>query len=358
MRWRRITFWASLSMLALVVLALTWLWTADLGVFRPQIERLVTEKTGREFSINGEFIVDINRHPTVIAEDVRFANPDWAEDPYMVTVGRAEVRIDLWSLLSGPFIIEFVDVDDVSVQLLNPAEQDGNWVLAIEPPPPVEETKAGVDLLIEDLYVDNVAVLVESAERTRPLQLLVKSLRQTSRDDGMLEFRLDATLDDRIVQARGETGTWEALLAGKDVRFDVEAVLDTFNFTGSGRIDNLVEPRQPEFSFTAKGPDIDDLTELLGLGAEGSGDINLSGALTKKSEDRLSLELNGNVGATQIKSLGTVADLQSLKDMDFDVVASGPDLGRILRLVGIHQVREAPGVQTGARRLRRCLRHQ
>ena len=342
MRWRRITFWASLSVLALIVLALTWLWTADLGVFKPQVERIVSEQTGRNFSIDGEFIVDFNRHPTVIAEDVRFANPDWAEAPHMVTVGRAEVRIDLWSLLFGPFIIELVDVDDVSVQLLNPAEHEGNWVLSSEPPPPVEETEAGIDLLIEELYVDNVAVLIDSAERTRPLQLQLISLRQSSREDEMLEFSLDATLDGRTVQASGETGTWDALLAGKDIRFDIEFVLDTFEFTSSGQIDNLAEPRQPELSFTAKGPDIDHLTELLGLGAEGSGDINLSGALTKTAADQLLLELNGNVGATQVKSVGTVSDLQSLRDIDFEVTASGPDLGRILRFAGIHQVREAP----------------
>jgi uncharacterized protein involved in outer membrane biogenesis len=345
MRWRRITFWVSLSMLALVVLALTWLWTADLGVFRPQIERLVTEKTGREFSINGDFIVDFNRHPTVIAKDMRFRNPEWAEDPHMVAVGRAEVRIDLWSLVSGPFIIEFVDIDDVDVQLLNPQDKEPNWVFTGKEPAAIEEEdtdSAGIDLLIEELYVDNVAVLLESAERERPLQLQLDKLRQSSRADGMLEFSLDAILDGRVVKAEGETGTWEALLAGRDVRFDLEAVLDTFEFTGSGLIDSLAEPKQPEFSFTAQAPDIDDLTRLLGLGDEGSGNIDFSGSLAKTPDGMLQLELNGNIGQTTIQSLGTLSDLQSLRDIDFDVTASGPDLGRILRLAGIHQVREAP----------------
>ena len=38
MRWRRIVFWLSFSMLAAIVLALAWLWKADLGVFKPQVE--------------------------------------------------------------------------------------------------------------------------------------------------------------------------------------------------------------------------------------------------------------------------------------------------------------------------------
>ena len=343
MRWRRITFWFSLSVLALIVLALTWLWTADLGVFRPQVERLVAENTGRDFSINGEFIVDFSRHPTVIAEDVRFGNPDWADDPHMVTVGRAEVRIDLLSLFSGPVVIEFVDVDDVRVQLLNPTKHEANWVLSTEQsPPPEDEPGDGLQLLVEELHVDNVAVLVDSADRTRPLHLVVKSLRQTSDENAMLNLDLDATLDDRIVQLHGEIGTWDALIAGRDVRFDVGAVLDTFNFTASGHVDNVAEPRQPEIDFTARGPDIDDLSQMLGLGTDGTGDIDLTGSLAKLDDNHLQLDVQGNIGATRIQSRGSVSDLQSLRDIDFDVTASGPDLGRILRFAGIHQVREAP----------------
>jgi hypothetical protein len=45
MRWRRIAFWITVGTVALIVLALSWLWTADLGAFKPQVERFVTEKT-------------------------------------------------------------------------------------------------------------------------------------------------------------------------------------------------------------------------------------------------------------------------------------------------------------------------
>ncbi len=342
MRWRRIGFWAGLGALALVVLTLTWLWTADLGVFKPQLERFLTQELGREFRIDGEFHVDLSRSTTVIAEDIRLANPDWADEPHMVVVGRAEARIDLWSLISGPFIIELVDIDDVSVQLLNPGDRAPNWAFDTDPPPPVEEAKPGLDFLVEELYVDNATVMLDSVDRVRTLQLELTYLRQRSRDDGMLELDADATLDGRVVRAEGELGTFKALLDGKDVRFDIKAVLDTFEFTGSGLIDDLAAPVRPELVFTAIGPDIDDLTTLLGLGDEGDGDIDLSGAVRKIEDQRLLLELTGNVGETEIESRGMVSDLQNLRDIDFDLSASGPDLGRILRIAGVHQVRQAP----------------
>jgi uncharacterized protein involved in outer membrane biogenesis len=217
MRWRRIAFWLSLGTLALVVLALTWLWTADLGVFKPQVERIVSERTGREFSIDGNFFVDLARHSTVIAEDVRFENADWADQADMVTVGRIEVRLDLWSLVRGPIIIELIGLDDASISLVNPEVGEPNWVLPIEARPPAEEPGAGIDFLVEQIDIDRAQLILDSAERTRPLDLQVSSYRLQHRDDGLLEVGLDALLDGRPVSISGELGNWDALLAGKDI---------------------------------------------------------------------------------------------------------------------------------------------
>jgi len=342
MRWRRIAFWFSFGTLALFVLALTWLWTADLGVFKPQVERFVTEKTGREFSIDGNFYVDFARHSSVVAENVRFQNAEWADDADMVAVGRVEVRVDTWSLIFGPIVVELVDIDNAEMQLLNPEQHEPNWVLPVEETLVVEEARPGVNFVIEQMYVDNVRLLLDSAERSRPLEFRINWFRQQHRDDGLLEADLDALLDGRVVRVKGEVGTWEALLAGEDIQFDIEAVLDTFEFSGRGRIDNLADLRRPEIEFSAAGPDIDDLTRLLGIGEEGEGDIDLNGSLTPQRDGPLVLELNGNIGQTEVEATGTVADLQSLDDIGMKALASGPDLGRILRIAGVHQVREAP----------------
>ena len=341
MRWRRIAFWITFCTFALIVLALSWLWTADLGVFKPQLARFVTDKTGREFAIDGELHIDLGRHTTVIAEDVRFGNPEWADADDMVTMGRAEVRIDLWSLVAGPARVEFVDIDDTAVLLINPGDTAPNWELPVEPAPD-EEDEGGPGIVFGVVDVDNLRFRIESVERDRPLNLTIGRLDQVYRDDGNLDLALDGTLDGRVVRVEGELGTWDALLAGKDVHFDVAAVLDTFELSAHGRIDDLASPVRPQFEFTASGPDIDDLTRLLGLGEEGEGDINLSGKLTPLDSERLLLRVEGNLGQSEIDALGEIADLQRFGNMQLKATASGPDLGRVLRLVGIHTVREAP----------------
>ena len=79
MRLRKFFFWSFLALFTAIVLALTWLWTADLGVFKPQIERLVTEKTGREFAIDGDLLID---HP----DDPECHEPGWNSEAVAVPV--------------------------------------------------------------------------------------------------------------------------------------------------------------------------------------------------------------------------------------------------------------------------------
>jgi uncharacterized protein involved in outer membrane biogenesis len=341
MRWRRIAFWITFSTLVLIVLALTWLWTADLGVFKPQLERFVAEQTGRDVAIDGELRIDLSRHTTVIAEDIRFGNADWAASEDMVTVGRLEVRVDLWSLFGGPVLVELIDLDDTSILLINPGNSAPNWELPIESESS-EDVDSGTGFLFGAVDIDNLHLRLESVERDRPLNLVIDRLDQEHREDDYLDVELRGSLDGRRVEIDGEFGTWEALLAGKQFAADLDAVLDTFTLSARGQVDDIADLRRPEFEFTAAGPDIDDLTRMLGLGEEGDGDIKLSGSLRPVVDGPLILEIAGNLGLTEIDVIGEIADLQSFERLQLKANASGPDLGRILRLVGIHQVRESP----------------
>ncbi len=341
MRWRRIAFWFTFSTLVIIVLALTWLWTADLGVFKPQVQRFVAEQTGRDFAIDGEFRVDLSRHTTVIAEDIRFGNADWASAADMVTVGRLEVRLDLWSLFDGPVLVELVDLDDTSILLVNPGDKAPNWELPIEPESD-EDVDSGPGVLFGAIDIDNLHLRLESVERDRPLNLVIDRLDQAHREDDYLDVELRGSLDGRRVEIDGEFGTWEALLAGKQFVADLDAELDTFTLSARGRVDDIADLRRPEFEFTASGPDVDDLTRMLGLGEEGDGDIKLSGVLKPVADGPLILEVQGNLGLTEVDVIGEVADLQSFERLQLQASASGPDLGRVLRLVGLHQVRESP----------------
>ncbi len=341
---RRILFWSSLLLLTLVASLAVWLFTADLGLLKPQVERWVTEKTGREFRIDGRFSVDLAEKSIVIAEGVHFGNADWADAPHMVRIGRAEVHLRLMSLFRGPVVIDLIDIDDANVQLA--AREDGppNWNLGLARDEDAQPHKpaAGPVLLLKKIDVDQVSIAVDSPNRARPLGLDISTLDQLRRDDGNLELSLDATLNGSPVMLKGELGTWENLLAGSDVRYDIEGKLDTFEFSSDGWIDELASPKRPSLGFTATGPHINDLLGAFGLEQSGEGNIDLAGSLRPTDDGPLTLQVDGNLGRMEIEARGKVSDLQNLQQVELDLLASAPDLSRVAELFGIHQLREAP----------------
>ena len=341
MRWRRIAFWTAAGLLALIVLAISWLWTADLGTFKPHIERWASEKTGRQISIDGDLHIDLARHSVVIAENIRIQNAAWSEPADMITVGRIEVRLDLRSIFNGPILIELIDLDDAEIFLTRPPDGDPNWMLK-EPQEKEEKSSDELEILFRQIDIARVHLVYTSPERTEPIDLFVEHFEQKHGDDDFLELSLAATVGDRQVKLEGKIGTWAALLRGEDVQYDFAAQLDTFEIVSTGRIDDLTKPRRPSLNFTARGPDIDDLTRLLKMGQEGSGDINLSGSLRPVQQGPLVLDIKGNIGRTEIEASGTFSDLQDLEDIDINLLASGPDIRPILNFFGIDQVRESP----------------
>ena len=342
MRLRRIAFWTGFGLLALIVFVISWLLLADLGSFKPQIERWASEKTGRQVSIDGELHINLARHSSVVAEDIHMSNAAWAEHAEMISIGRVEVRLDLRSVFSGPIIVELIDLDDAKILLTRPDDGDPNWTL---PKQEAEQNEARAEkkgILFEQIDIDRVQLTYSSAKRSKPTELHIDQLSQVHREDDFLDVSLSGTINGRQVQLGGEVGTWAALLARKDVQYDFDARLDTFELSSDGHIDDLLRPHRPQLNFTAKAPDINDLLRVLGAPEEGNGGIDLTGSLLPEVDGPLVLDVQGQLGRIEIEASGAFSDLQDLEEIDIDLLAAGDDVRPILKAVGIHQTKESP----------------
>ena len=342
-RWHRRLFWSLLALLGLASLCVIWLFTTNLGVFKPQIEQLVSERIGRDFSINGELNIHLGRSLDVSAENIVLENADWAGEPAMVSVGRLSVRVDLWSIYAGPIVVELIDIDDMALNLVNSETDEKNWEFELAggtDKPEVHEEPLG--LWLQTLEIDAVRIVYEDAHRPEPIDIHIQSLRQQRRDDDMLETSVNATVNERAVEFRGTWGTWTSMLAGRNVEFDASGQLDTTSIEVEGLIDDLRKPRRPMADFNITGPDIRDISVMLGLGEVGEGDVDLSGDLSGENDGPLRLRIVGNLGQTQIDVTGSSLAIDNYENVGVVVAASGPSLGRILSYVGIDQVGDAP----------------
>lgn len=339
----KITAWAVVSLFLMLMTFSAWLGTTDLGIFKPRIESWVSQMTGRQFAIGGNLSINLGGQSVLIAEDIRLQNAAWAAEPEMLTIDRLEVRIDLGSLVRGPLIVDLVDMQGAQVFLTRPQDGVPNWLLGGADgtePKGTDDGGPAFGLLVKEIDVQDMHLIFETPERAGPIDVRVFRFEQQHRADERVEIALDGSINASDIRFEAEIGTWQALLDGENIQFTIDGILDGFSIKGNGFIDSLTEPRRPTIAFSAHGPDINQLLSIFSVPDRGEGDINLSGSLVAQDGEPLVLSVNGNLGQNKIKSSGIFSDLHDFEKIDFNLFASGPALGRVLRLVGINKVHE------------------
>lgn len=335
MRW---TGWRSIGVLVLVLLiggALVWLFTADLSVLRGPLERLVTDATGREFAIDGAFSLELGNKIDLEAGDVRLGNPDWVDEPDMMRASRVKLRLDLWSLFDEPILLELVELDQLRVLLEETEDGLNNWTFG-------DDDDSGADtaplpIILEQSTARDVLIVLKSPILEQPLRARVASFTQTLREDDLLDSALIGDINGRDVEVRGRLGPFQSFLTGLDLRYEITGSFDTLSIRSKGSIDDLTNPQAPAVELSIEGPNVDDVTQMLGLADYGEGNLDFYGSVAPDG-DGLKLTVGGNIGQLTVDADGAVSELTDWREAYLTANASGPYLGRLLRVFGVKGV--------------------
>ena len=168
---RRKIIW-SLGSIASVLLLLALLLSLGGNLFKPAIEGIVSAKTGRAFNIHGDLKFRLCCPFSVYAENLEFENPDWAENPKMLQVAKAEFSISLWRLVKNELYLPVVWVRSPQVHLEVNEEDQRNWILS-------RDGKTGIRPAIGRLQIDDGEINFRDTKHQ--LQFNVKA--QTTQPD-------------------------------------------------------------------------------------------------------------------------------------------------------------------------------
>ncbi len=104
--------------------------TIDVNQYKGEISRVAEEATGRKLIIDGDIGFKLSLIPTVVIEDVKFANASWGSKPDMLSLNKFEVQVSLMPLLSGNIQVNRVMLLGPVILLETDKKGVGNWVLA------------------------------------------------------------------------------------------------------------------------------------------------------------------------------------------------------------------------------------
>lgn len=114
---------ATFSVALIIILLFDW------NMLKPYVERQVTEKTGREFLIQGNLDVSLSLNPRISAEGLSLANADWGTEQPMLGVSKVAFRISLLDLLKGDIVLPEVSISKPKITLEKNEDGKRNWDL-------------------------------------------------------------------------------------------------------------------------------------------------------------------------------------------------------------------------------------
>jgi AsmA family protein len=153
----------------------------DSNRLKGPVERAVTERVGRPFTIHGDFDIVPRLRPRIVMEGVQLANPEWAAEPDMLRLERAEITIALLPLLRGAIVLPEVTLANPVIDLERNAAGENNWTLPQKEP---RDEGSGTAPVIGLLTVDRGLVQFRDATNDTAVTVNVETT-QTAAGRGL-----------------------------------------------------------------------------------------------------------------------------------------------------------------------------
>lgn len=288
-RWLRRGIVAALVVLAVLAFDSNWL--------KGPIERGVSARLDRAFTIGGEFDIEPRLPLRFVMTDVRLANPPWAQEPDTLRIERVAFSLALVPLLRGRVVLPEVDLQRPVVDLERSADGANNFAFGkAEPPPPGEPPPPPP--VIGRLTVDEGLFLFhDPANETA----LVVEVVTTEGDGPNLQFSARGTYQGAPSEATGTGGSMLAIadttapypLRGTFRIGKTQAMLD-------GTITGLAALAAADLRLDLSGESLSDLYPLLGLSLPPTPPYRITGRLIREGVYWRLHDFTGTVGDSDL----------------------------------------------------------
>ncbi len=224
--------WGLIICVGLVLLVIATLLIApafiDIRDYKPEIEKLVTDKTGRPFSIGDDLSLSLFPWAGVSFSDAQLGNLSGFAEKEFVSVKSFEVRVKLLPLLSKNIQVKRFILTEPSITLVKNKDGRVNWdpivpatdkTAAPKKKETPEAPNAGAGLPIKDLTVgecflkNGSAFYIDHSSQTRKEITAVNLNLQNVSLDRPIKLSLAAQLDKQPIAMDGTIGP-----VGKDFK--------------------------------------------------------------------------------------------------------------------------------------------
>lgn len=302
----------------------------DWNYLRGPISRFASMKAGREVAILGDLDVNaLSLKPSATVRKIRIGNPGWAGKGPMAEVEKLEVQIKVLPLLRGQLVLLRLEVDKPVVALVRDRQGRSNWDFSNGKKKNKEPFKMPP---VRRFVIDDGRLKYSDAKRRLTLDATINATE-----------RLGAANRGFAMAGRGSINGEPFILdlAGgpllnvdpdKAYPFNADVRAGATRITAKGAIPKPFDLGRFQADFVARGSDLADLYDLIGVPLPNTPPYRLAGKLSREVKVWKVGGLGGKVGDSDMAgdlSVDTAGERPFLRGdlhsklLDFD------DLGAI-----------------------------
>ncbi|MFH1481766.1 MAG: AsmA family protein [Pseudomonadota bacterium] len=251
------------GLIVLVILALLLIpMFVDMGKYKPELEKKISEATGRPFKLGGDLGLSLFPWAGLSLSDLHLGNPPGFREKDFLSVTSFEVRVKLIPLLSRDIQVKRFILDGARIVLVKNRQGIGNWEGLGKPPAkaPAKEVKkspAGKPpealpikaLAVGEFAIKDGSLLWIDHTKGEKREISQVSLRlQDVSLDRPVRLALSANLDGKPFSLDGKFGPLGKEPGKGSVPIDITVkAIKEINMSVKGRIVEPVTSQQFEF---------------------------------------------------------------------------------------------------------------
>ena len=280
---------------ALFLLAIIFAIWFDWNMLKPYVERQVTEKTGREFTIRGDLDVSLSLNPLVSIGGLSLANAEWGTQQPMLDVDKAAFRVSLWNLFLGDVVLPEVSITKPNIILEKSEDGKRNWDLKKEEKEKMELPKIG------RLALDQGKVIFRDPKTKTDVTVSIHTDPAADAREMQLDVAAEGTFTGLKFSAQAKGGEVMSL-ADKTLPYPIKASaqIGTTYAAADGIITGLAELAAMDLKLEIRGEDLSALYPIVGIVFFPSPSYRISGRLTHQDTAWSMKQFSGEVGKSDL----------------------------------------------------------
>lgn len=321
----------------IVALFFTVLIYADSGLIEDGAEMALSTVLGRDTTI-GNITIQPGAVTQVRVQDATIKNPEWAQNPNLLSVSDAEIAFPVWPALFGDINFDRIVLGPLQLSLERDLENRQTWDFnkfadaagSVAAPDERQEFPG-----IHSLKISDASIHVIDAPRKLDKKLVIRTGEGELRRDQDAAITLNGDLEDAPIEIIFTGGSLQTLRS-ENVAYpiDLKASFQKTSLMAQGTIQQPFGKQLFDIALEIKGPTFLELFPLIAIPLPDTPPYKISGKLKRGEDFWEVVDLDGIVGDSDLRGKIKLEQIKEPPMLTADLSSKLLDLDDLAGLIG------------------------